>query len=223
MARTAKKKTTAKRKPRTAAQKAATAKMLAANKRKRAPARKAASTHAAAPKKRRSYSRKAASAAPAKRVYRRNPVARKIGMVNELIHEIAIPAGVGVAGAMGIDLAWGNAKFLSVETRTGKIRYLGKSALAIGGALAVSHFAPKARKYARQVAVMTLGIQAHAAATEFAVAKYPNAGLAGYDEQELNEAIESLNGLSENIMLTSQGPELNGMDFYQPAYNSAHA
>lgn len=219
---TAKKKSTSTRKPRrSAAQKAATAKMLAAN-RKRAGARKAPAKAAAskAPAKRRRYARAAAAPAVSKRRhYKRNPVSGKGGIVGQLLHDIAIPAGVGAVGALGVDAIWGNLKFIPVDKRTSKLKYLGKSAIGVGGALLLSRFVPKARKYANQIAVMTLGIQAHALASETINAKYPNAGLAGYDDDELNEVIENLNGLGEQLTLT--GPGMDGLGFFEESYDSS--
>lgn len=221
MARTAKKKSAA-RKPRTAAQKAATARMVAANRRRRSAKKAPAASHGTTAKKRRSYTRAKAPAAPKRRHYRRNPVAGKSGIVGTLIHDIAIPAAIGTTGAIGIDALWGNLKFVPLTIRTGKVKYMAKPAIAIGGAILVGKFAPKLKRHANKVAEITLAVNAHAAATEFAAAKFPNLGLAGYDDNELNEAVEQLNGMSEAMVLEDQsGAAMHGMGFYQPAYNSA--
>lgn len=225
MARTAKKKSTG-RKPRTAAQKAATAKMVAANRRRRAAKKAPSSSHGTAAKKRRSYARASAPAAPKRRHYRRNPVATKSGIVGQLVHDIAIPAGIGTGGALGIDALWGNLKFLPLTIRAGKVKYLAKPAIAAGGAILAGMFAPKLKKVANKVAEITLAVNAHAAATEIITAKFPNAGLAGYGDDELNAVVEELNGLEgglgADLMLSSPGENLGGLEFYAPAYDSAN-
>lgn len=218
MARTAKKKPAAKK--RTDAQKAATARMIAANKARRK--KTTAKALAKAKAKRRSYSR--AAAAPAtKRRYKRNPIA-KTGLVGEVLHGIAIPAAIGAGGALAIDAAWGNLKVIPVSMRTGKIKYLAKGALGIGAGLLMGKVSKKLKSYGMQLAVGTLTVQAHEAASELIKSKFPNLGLAGYDDEELAAIIDELNGLEgglgEGMALTDNTGlgEDAGIGFYEPAY-----
>lgn len=213
MARTAKK-TAEKRKPsRTAAQKAATARMIAANKSRRS----GNSTTSAKPKKRRSYKR---SATPARKVvYRRNPIGgKKNDLVNELLHDIAIPAGVGAVGALAVDAVWGNLKFISMETRTGKMKHLGKAALGVGIAMLAGKV-ESLKKYGMQAAIGALTVQAHEIAFKKITEDFPKVGLAGYDEDELNAVIEELNGLGEGMALPEPGlGDGAALGFYEPSY-----
>lgn len=225
MARTAKK-TTPRKKPRTAAQKAATAKLVALNKKRhRAPAKKASTSHGTTAKKR-NYSKKkrsaAAAPAPVKRHYKRNPVP-KTGFVGELVHDIAIPAGLGIAGAIGTDAVWGNLKFIPVAYRAGTAKYFGKAAIGLGAGLLLG-LHPKTKRAGQHVAIGTLIAQGYTAGTALIQSKYPNLGLAGYDDDELAEVIEELNGLDADLSLPA--PAENGMagfGFYTPTYDSATA
>ncbi len=222
MARTATKKSTgARKKPRSAAQKAATAKMLAANKRARAAKAGTAAKPAA---KRPSYKKPAAAAkAPAKRKYKKNPVSKQ-GFMDQALHDFAIPAGIGIGGALATDAVWGNLKFIPVEKRVGKLKYLGKSLIGVGASVGLGMMLPQYRKYTNQIGVGTLIVNGHAASSEFIQAKFPNLGLGGYDDFELNEAIEQLNGLGEAMVSDAlPAPVNNGLGAFHDIGYYAHA
>lgn len=223
MARTAKKKTTAARKPRrTAAQKAATAKMIAANKRRSTSKRATARPAVKAAAKRRSYKRKSATAPRV--VYKRNPVAKKGGLMNSVVNDYAMPMVIGAGGAIATDALWSKLKFIPLEHRTGKMRYIGKALLGVGaGVLLQKVGVPK--HIALDMARGTLIVQAHAASTEFLKAKVPALGLDGYDDDELQAVIEELNGvdgLGADLAPQLEGSGMDGLGFFQPAaYDSA--
>ena len=111
------------RKPRTAAQRAATRKLVAGNKRRRnpAPARRKVS----AIKRRRTPAR---SVVARKRRYKRNPNGRGMaGIVNTTL----IPAAVAASGALSLDVLW-NFLPLPETLKTGPLRHIAKGAGAIG-------------------------------------------------------------------------------------------
>lgn len=128
------------KKRRSAAQKAATAKMLAANRAKRRGRRSATATVSATPKRkyRRSVIRRAKSAT---RRYSRRAGAMLRGFSTGGIVPMVKNAGIGAAGAIGVDIAYGAAsKFLPDSVKSPMAAdggmnyayYAAKGALAIG-------------------------------------------------------------------------------------------
>jgi hypothetical protein len=115
------------RKPRSAAQRAATRKLVARNKRRRnpAPARRRAASRTSVVKRRRTPAR---SVVARKRRYKRNPNGRGMaGIVNTTL----IPAAVAATGALSLDVLW-NFLPLPVALKTGPLRHIAKGAGAIG-------------------------------------------------------------------------------------------
>jgi hypothetical protein len=162
-----------KKKPeRSAAQKAATKRMLAANKAKRegtthhkAPAKKAASKPASkSGSKRPSYSKGLAASHNAPAVATRKPattasrvkaaaskythaVRMRMGSVTDIVQDHVIPAVAGASAALVVDLAWGQipTTWLAADSqyRTGMYKYAAKGALTLGLAFGIMKFAPK--------------------------------------------------------------------------------
>jgi len=114
---------------RTAAQKRATAKLVAMNRARRAPARRRAranppSTYAANPIRRRRHTARTVRRA-ARRSYRRNPVARAGNLMQLLTHSLQ-----GALGATLINTAY-NFVPLPAMLKTGNLQYVSKGALAV--------------------------------------------------------------------------------------------
>lgn len=186
-----------KKKPRTDAQKAATAKMLAANKAKR----KAATGHAAPKKAKRTYTKKAASSAK-KVVYKKNPLpprARKqVDHAKNILEDNLIPAAIGAGGALAFDIIWGKLP-ISPKLRAGNLKYPVKvlGALALG--MAAEHLLPESQKHhAVTLARGGLTVILHDAAKDFMASTYPSLHLAAYEEETLAEIMQ-LNGYQDAL------------------------
>ena len=188
------------KKPRTAAQKAATAKLVAANKKRRAAAGKTTAAAPAKAKAKRSYSK----AAPAKKVYKRNPIGsspaakRGKGMFEENIK----PAALGAAAALGFDIVWAKAATkvgLPTSLITGNMQYPVKALAAIGLGLAAEKFLPKQHKHHAATLVRgPLTVILHDAAYGFTKTNYPSLGLAEYEEhQQMAEIMQEMNGYED--------------------------
>lgn len=189
------------KKPRTAAQKAATAKLVAANKKRRAAAGKTVAAPAKA-KAKRSY----AKAATPKKVYKRNPIGsnasvkRGKGMFEENIK----PAAMGAAAALGFDIAWGKLTTkigLPTNLITGTMQYPVKALAAIGLGMAAERFLPKQHKHHAVTLVRgPLTVILHDAAYSFTKANYPSLGLAEYeDHQQMAEIMHEMNGIEDEV------------------------
>lgn len=185
------------KKPRTAAQKAATAKLVAANKKRRAAAGKTTSAAPAKAKAKRSYSK----AAPAKKVYKRNPIGsspaakRGKGMFEENIK----PAAMGAAAALGFDVVWGRMTFIPAKLRAGNLKYPVKALAAIGLGVAAEHFLPKQHKhYAATLVRGPLTVILHDAGKDMMQSMYPSLALAAYEEDQMAEIINEMNGMEED-------------------------
>ena len=191
------------RTPRSAAQKAATARMLAANRRKRTGASKrpaAARAYAANPVKRRK--RRAVTATPrrATRRYKRNPIG--LPKMNGLIAMLT-DAAISGGGALAVDLAMGKvaphlpASIGGKYDTDGSINYT-YAAVKIAFAVAIGSFLPKAlpgkfKKYAEKAALGSLTVQAYDIAKHMlpatmtlgyvqpaTVADFPNGNMGAY-------------------------------------------
>lgn len=100
------------RKRRTAAQKAATRKMIAANRRRKSPTRR-----------RRSPTRRRTIRA------RRNPIGGKMNL-QSFMRETLVPSAIGATGALGLDFIWGRLP-LPAQIKTGGFAPVAK----LGGAM----------------------------------------------------------------------------------------
>lgn len=185
------------KKPRTAAQKAATAKLVAANKKRRAAAGKTTAAAPAKAKAKRSYSK----AAPAKKVYKRNPIGnspaakRGKGMFEENIK----PAAMGAAAALGFDIVWGRMTFIPAKLRAGNLKYPVKALAAIGLGVAAEHFLPKQHKHHAATLVRgPLTVILHDAGKDMMQSMYPSLALAAYEEDQMAEIINEMNGMEED-------------------------
>jgi len=118
------------RKHRTAAQKAATRRMVAANRARRTGGHKRRKTHAyasnPAPRKRRTTRRHASHAVAHHRKYRRNPSHRTGGLMG-----MFMPSLQGAGGALAVDLVTGYLP-LPLSIKVSPARHLIKGVLAIG-------------------------------------------------------------------------------------------
>lgn len=126
-------------KRRTAAQKAATRKMIAANRRRRAPAK----AQRRAPAKRRRVRRNPATKVAARRTYSRtarmNPVRRRRRTVRKnpitmrsITNDLVLPAAVGAVGAIANDALFTYLPLPAQFKTPGFARYASKAVTAIG-------------------------------------------------------------------------------------------
>jgi len=128
------------KKQRTAAQKRATAKLVAFNRRKargksapvkrrrKAPAKRRSTGRAAPVARRRASSVAKRRAAPLRR--RRNPIKRKAGMVDTYLY----PALIASSGALAVDIIW---SYLPIPDaiKVGPMRHPAKVAIAVGASM----------------------------------------------------------------------------------------
>ena len=169
------------RKRRSAAQIAATRKLVALNKRRgktkrrrsrrRNPVSLARSIpRAPARRRRRNPIRRQAYRATSARIRRRNPVRR--GIVDTTI----IPAATATMGALGLDIAWA---YLPIPdtVKVGPMKYLAKA----GGAIGLSYLAGMAvsKKTAETLGVGALTVVMHQAAREFISRTMPTLAMDG--------------------------------------------
>lgn len=180
------------KKPRTAAQKAATAKLVAANKKRRAATGKTVAAAPAKAKAKRSYSK----AALAKKVYKRNPIGsspavkRGKGMFEENIK----PAAMGAVAALGFDIVWGRMTFIPANLRAGNLKYPVKALAAIGLGVAAEKFLPQKHKHLAATLVRgPLTVILHDAGKDFLASTYPKLSLAAYEEDQMAEIIHEMN------------------------------
>lgn len=203
------------KKPRTAAQKAATAKLVALNKKRRAAA---SSTTATAPKAKRTY----AKAAP-KKVYKKNPISRSASVQRGkgMFAENVKPAAIGAAAALGFDLVWGRMTFIPASLRAGNLKYPVKllGALALG--VAAEKFLPKQyQQHATTLVRGPLTVILHEAGKNMMQSMYPSLALAAYEEEQMAEIMHDMqvNGYDEvipyqpqQIEQVSENLELQGL------------
>ncbi len=183
-------------KPRTAAQKAATAKLVAANKKRRATASKAT---AAPAKAKRTY----AKAAPAKKVYKRNPIGNSAGVKRGkgMFEENIKPAAMGAAAAIGFDIVWGKMSFIPANLRAGNLKYPVKllGALALG--VVAEKYLPKQHKHHAATLVRgPLTVIMHDAAKDFMATAYPSLHLDAYEADQMAEILHEMNGYDDEDM-----------------------
>ena len=188
------------KKPRTAAQKAATAKLVAFNKKRRAAVGKAAKTYATnpvKPLKSRTYSK---AAAP-KKTYKRNPIGsnasvkRGKGMFEENIK----PAALGAAAAIGFDIVWGRMTFIPANLRAGNLKYPVKLLAALGLGVVAEKYLPQQHKHHAVTLVRgPLTVIMHDAAKDFMATAYPNISLAAYEEDQMAEILYEMNGYDDD-------------------------
>ncbi len=206
------------KKPRTAAQKRATAALVALNKKRRAAAAKGvvyqknpisnkkqlALALPVESKKQRTYvmtdrggSRKTTV------TYKRNPLPpRAKGLFQENIK----PSALGAAAALGFDLVWGRMTFIPASLRAGVMQYPVKLIGAIALGMAAEKFLPKDyQKHATTLVRGPLTVIMHEAGKKFIQDKYPSLGLMAYEEDQLAEILHEsqMNGYAyeENYQL----------------------
>ena len=187
------------KKPRTAAQKAATAKLVALNKTRRAAAGKTAKVYASnpvKPLKKRTYSK----AAKPKKTYKRNPIGQSAAVKRGkgMFEENIKPAAMGAAAALGFDIVWGRMTFVPANLRAGNLKYPVKALAAIGLGVAAEKFLPKQHKHHAATLVRgPLTVIAYEAAREFMAATYPKLSLGTYEEDQMAEIIHEMNGYDD--------------------------
>lgn len=185
------------KKPRTAAQKAATAKLVAFNKKRRAAAGKTVAAAPAKAKAKRSYSQ----AAPAKKVYKKNPISQSASVKRGkgMFEENIKPAAMGAAAALGFDIVWGRMTFVPANLRAGNLKYPVKALAAIGLGVAAEHFLPKQHKhYAATLVRGPLTVILHDAGKDMMQSMYPSLALAAYEEDQMAEIIHEMNGVEDD-------------------------
>ena len=200
------------KKPRTAAQKRATAALVALNKKRRAgvvyqknPTQKSLFAESKAPaKKARTYVMKDAKGSRKTTVtYKRNPLPpRAKGLFQENIK----PSALGAAAALGFDLVWGRMTFIPPSLRAGVMQYPVKLIGAIALGMAAEKFLPKEyQKHATTLVRGPLTVIMHEAGKKFIQDKYPSLGLMAYEEDQLAEILHEsqMNGYAyeENYQL----------------------
>lgn len=174
-----KRKTHKRRKTRTAAQKAATRKLVALNRARRAPARKTYASNPA-PHKRRARRRVAAAPLTAvrrvhrrhtrKHTYRRNPSPRTMGGVIGMLKG----GFQGGLGAVAVNTIYGKLP-LPVMMKSGNMAYIGKAAFAIALGMFGRRLLPG--NVAARMAEGSLAVTFHDAIVNIAGGMMPNLGL----------------------------------------------
>ncbi|MDF2446969.1 MAG: hypothetical protein K0S46_2205 [Moraxellaceae bacterium] len=164
---------------RSAAQKRATAKMLAANRARRSakkatakPAKRRASRAASKPAPARAVSRPApAPAKPASRARRAAGRARAVAgkamtLGKPLVDEVAIPAVIGAGAASATDMLYGIArKWMPERLTTGAMKHAVKAAVGVGACIAAQKMGVKP-KHAKAAAVGILTVGLHRVVNE---------------------------------------------------------
>jgi hypothetical protein len=179
------------KKPRTAAQKAATKKMLAANKRK-APKRRKASKVAKKRRAKKSVSKPATRKVTALRSTSRgkpltargksrmaknrkrkikgyfpNPIKLPaLGGIGTTVNDTVMPAFVGATGAIALDIVWGKvAPMLPAQMKDGNVKYLAKGLGAIALTFAAGKVMSRQKAQVAGVGMLTVIIHEFAKAT----------------------------------------------------------
>ena len=193
----------ARKKPRSAAQRAATRKMLEARwgkKRRKNPARKTTrrrstgtmrsivSRRTGKPVSRQTWSRSP---------YRRNPRPRA-GMLGNIVNNTVIPALVAGGGAIALDLAWG---FLPIpeQVKTGPMRHAAKGLGAIGLGFVAGMVLPK--KTAQNLSTGAMTVVVYNAYRDMLARFAPTVALGAY----LEEPIPAGNGMGAYLAQEGSG------------------
>lgn len=190
------KKMAARKKPRSAAQKAATRKMLAANRARRKPVRarrtakrRTLTTYASNPIKRRKRRASTLSAVSVRRRRRSNPIK------SDLIKSVLMPSITAAGGALMLDVAWGYLP-IPANLKTGPLQHLAKGV----GALAIGYLGSKVvkKQTAEALAVGALTVVFHGAAKDLIAKMMPSLRLgmvnAGYPAGTYGEMGEYISG-----------------------------
>jgi hypothetical protein len=122
-----------------------------------------------------------------------------------------VPAAIGGAGALGLDIALGSLTMLPPEWKTGNRRLLLHAALALGIGFAARSFLPA--KWKRMVDHATAGaltVTAYDATKTWVTQQFPNLTLAMYDGD-----LSAYERVNWNALPALQGR--NGMSAYVPA------
>jgi hypothetical protein len=205
-------KTMKRKKPRTAAQKAATRKMLAANRAKRAPARRpAVRSNPINPTKRRK--RRAVAKTYSRRKVRRNPSFRGVDIGN-----LMMDAAYGAAGATLVNTAMNWAPLPDAIKASPMMANAARAALAI----AVGVFGGKFLKpsMAQKMAVGSLTVTAHNMIVSLAAQHMPTMRLGYYSPAydagaypQGTGAINNMNPCDQRGMLSMSNPDSGFMQF----------
>jgi len=112
---------------------------------------------------------------------RRNPRFSMGGMKQSVV-SVAVPALIGGAGAVGLDLAWGyGASYLPAQLQTGWASTAAKVAAALGIGYTLQRFAPISKTAVRSGVLGAVTVIAYQAIRDFAKQSFPAAkGLGGY-------------------------------------------
>lgn len=147
------------------------------------------------------------------RRYRRNPIAAKTGIMDQLMG-----AAVGAGGAVAVDIVMAKAPFL--KDQTGTMRTVLQGAASIGLGMAVAKFG-KNKRLGLQVATGGLTVALHKIAYDQVKKSVPSLNLAGdglLGYEELNGSLlgwEDLDGELEDGAMgwLSPAPVSNGFDY----------
>lgn len=186
------------KKPRTKAQKDATAALVAFNKKRHAAAGKTTAAAPAKAKAKRSYSK----AKPTKKIYKKNPISQNASVKRGkgMFEENIKPAALGAAAALGFDIVWGRMTFIPANLRAGNLKYPVKLLAALGLGVAAEKFLPQKHKHHAVTLVRgPLTVIMHDAAKDFMQTTYPNIALAAYEEDQMAEIIHEMNGVDDDI------------------------
>ena len=209
------------KKPRTAAQKRATAALVAFNKKRRA-----AAGYASNPvkplqknlalgdsKQPRTYTMKAKNGKKTTVTYKRNPISKNASVQRGkgMLVENLKPAALGAGAALAFDIVWGKMSFIPASLRAGNLKYPVKllGALALG--VAAEKFLPKEhQKHVTTLVRGPLTVIMHDAAKEFMQSKYPSLALAAYEADQMAEIMHDMqvNGYDEPSYAFEQQPQI---------------
>lgn len=220
------------KKPRTKAQKDATAALVAFNKKRRAAAGKTTAAAPAKAKAKRSYSQ----AKPTKKIYKKNPISQNASVKRGkgMFEENIKPAALGAAAALGFDIVWSKAATkigLPPSLITGNMQYPVKLLAALGLGVAAEKFLPKQHKHHAVTLVRgPLTVIMHDAAKDFMQTTYPNIALAAYEEDQMAEIIHEMNGVDDDIgfydqprapqAIENMGERMDLNEFAVPQYDN---
>ncbi len=214
------------KKARSAAQKAATRKLVALNRRRRGKttkrrrrnpvARPAVKTHIVQGRRR----RKPAARRAVTRRRRRNPTRRMT--MQGILNQQLMPAFQGGVGALGLDFAWGMLP-LPANLKTGQLRHVVKGVGALGlGWLAANFVKPST---AAQLSTGALTVVMHTALRETIQTTVPQAaqflgeyveGMGYYNAGEIVSPQYNGNGNGNNMGQVPYGSPLTPMGEYMP-------
>lgn len=130
------------------------------------------------------------------------------------VMSVAMPALIGGAGAVGLDLAWGyGASYLPVQIQTGWAATAAKVAAALGIGYALQRWAPVSKTAVRSGVLGAVTVIAYQAIRDFAKQSFPTAkGLGGYADY-----VDYSLMADRRVGAYMPSRAVPGMGFYNPA------